>query len=177
MSDQNISPSISPEGSVTFLEKFVNMRILILFMCLIFYIDIWLLNGVVNIEAMSIEAFMDYIKKTPISNALIFFLSFSLMMGVTFPVVRLVLLKILAEFFSICLPVGTNESKKFSDWSFAFVCLSLYDLIKGGFSENYRGLIIYLIDILNGRGFEVFVLVISMFGLWALCFFMIFQND
>jgi hypothetical protein len=177
----NSSPSPSESGeALSLLEKLADIRLLVLTLCLLFYIDIWLLRSGLDPTIITVENVADKIKLVPLFTALFFILSFSLLMAGVFPVLRK-LIGGLRIYFSKSVSISSSRTmahKRLSDWSLALVSLSFYDAVIGFFtSSGYRGLSLHLGNVINADGFEAGVFRLSAVLFWLVCFALAVEVD
>lgn len=177
----NLPPSPSESGeALSLLEKLVDTRILVLTLCLLFYIDIWLLKSGLNPTLITIENLADKIKLIPLFTVIIFILSFSLLMAGAFPVLRK-FIGLLQIYFSNGISSSGSRTvahKRLSDWSLALVSLSLYDAAIGFFTQNeYHGLSLYLGNVISADGFEAAIFRLSAVLFWLVCLALAIEVD
>jgi hypothetical protein len=177
----NSPPSPSESGEVlSLLEKLVDTRILVLTLCLLFYIDIWLLKSGLNPTLITIENLSDKIRLVPIFTVILFIVSFSILMAGVFPILRQ-FIGLLRLSFSNDISDTVSRSvthKRLSDWSLALVSLSLYDAALGFFTQNeYDGLSFYLGNIISAEGFEAAIFRLSALLFWLVCFALAIKVD
>lgn len=173
MSDE--TGSIEKEGKKlsSLLEKVVDWKFLILMLSFFLYVDIWLLRVGVDPTTLALDSGYEALKKIPLFSAVIFILSYSLLMAGFFPALRKIVG--LAQLYirsSVSISNQSLESKRLSDWSFAFVALSAYDAITGyfGVKAGYKGLAVFVLDFLQSEGFEVVIFRLCVVFLWLACF-------
>lgn len=167
-------------GLLSILEKLAEVRVLVLVLCLIFYLDIWLIRNNVNPVQITFDDLGVELALLPIYDVAIFFLSFSLLVGAVFPALRK-LISFICLFVAHSISIKTNrtiERQRHSDWSLALVALSLYDLGAGVWSaSSYQGLALYLVDLNNGDNLEIVILKIVSLLFWSACLALAFEID
>lgn len=177
----NSPPSPGESGeALSLLEKLVDIRFLVLTLCLLFYIDIWLLKSGLNPTLITIGNLADDIKLIQLFTVIVFILSFSLLMAGAFPVLRHII-GILRRHFSKRSSIAGSRDvayERLSDWSLALVSLSLYDAVIGFFTQNeYRGLSLHLGNVISADGFEAVIFRLSAVLFWFACLGLAFDAD
>lgn len=172
MSEDNKSPS-SVKNLPLFLEAVADLKFLLLLLCFVFYLDIWLIESNVNPLTLSLKETYKGLMSAPVFLLLLFIGSYSLLMAGFFPGLRkaigLLRLSIQSEVY---LSKESEEIRRISDWSLAFICMSAYSGLLGFFfvDGEYSGLTIYVISILSSDGIAEVVFRLSVFFLWFYCF-------
>jgi hypothetical protein len=71
------------------------------------------------------------------------------------------------------------EERRLSDWSIAFIVLSLYDASTGYFfvDYDYKGLAIFVLNILQSDGFEIVIFRLCVAVLWLVCLALAVEVD
>ena len=170
MADDSIASPTTPDKATTFLEKLVDLRILVLWLCLFFYLDIWLIRLGYETESLTISNIAELSKAISVTSILFFLASFSLLMAGFFPALRLLTIAVLAHIKPSKYSGSSNpEHVRLSTWCFALVLLSGYDAARGWFSNSYHGLAIHLIDIVQADGFESSIFRLSACLFWLFC--------
>lgn len=181
MTDTQIPSPNDSSDALSFLEKLVDIRLLVLFVSLLFYIDIWIIKSKVDPTILTLDQLSVKIKAVPVFTVIIFFLSFSIVVGGFFPVFRKLigLASLYVTSFNRSVSRGRSiAQQRLSDWALAFVCLSLYDLVVGLWSEGpYKGLSLHLVNIIGIDGFEAgfFRLIVGLF--WIVCLLLAIEVD
>lgn len=162
------------------LEKLVDGKFLILILSFFFYLDIWLLHTSIDPTKMPLQAGYDAVKNVPIFSAVLFVLSYSLLMAGFFPVLRKVIG--LAQLYlrsNIILSSRSLEEQRLSDWSIAFIIFSAYDAAIGYFTPapSYSGLSMFILDLLHSDGLAAVVFRLSIAFLWLVCLALSFEVD
>lgn len=162
------------------LEKLADAKFLILMLSFFCYLDIWLLWAGVDPTKMALQAGYEAIKNISVFSAVLFVLSYSLLMAGFFPVLR----KIIgfAQLYlrsNVTLSNRSPEEQRLSDWSIAFIALSAYDLVIGYFiaAPSYRGLSMYVLGFLQADGLAAVVFRLSVVFLWLVCLALSFEVD
>lgn len=162
------------------LEKLADAKFLILMLSFICYLDIWLLQAGVDPTKIALQAGYEALKNVSVFSAVLFVLSYSLLMAGFFPVLRKVIG--LAQLYvrsSVTLSNRSPDEQRLSDWSIAFIVFSAYDLILGYFTAapGYRGISMFVLDILQSDGVAVVVFRLSVVFLWLVCLALSFEVD
>ncbi len=154
------------------LEKLADAKFLILMLSFSCYLDIWLLQTGVDPTKIALQAGYEAIKNISVFSAVLFVLSYSLLMAGFFPVLRkLIGLARLYFQSSVTLSNRSPEGQRLSDWSIAFIAFSVYDLAIG-YSialPDYRGLSMFALDFFKSDGFAAVVFRLSIVFLWVVC--------
>jgi len=172
--------SSTAKAAHSLLENVVELRFLLLFLCFAFYLDIWLVEARIDPTNLSISTAYASLLTAPIFTVLLFIGSYSLLMIGLFPALRLLITWI--RFFAqsmVRITNHTKESKQLSDWSTAFVCLSVYDVIVG-YSANeeiYKGLANFIFNVLLSDGFGELIFRIGAVLFWIYCLSQVFAVD
>jgi hypothetical protein len=163
------------------MEKLVEIRFLVLMTTLVLYTDIWLLRNGVDPRAWTFATVTEHAKAVPILTGVVFVLIYSALMVGLFPFTRLFIgrLRLLCFSNSHVYEDRDADAKRLSDWSLAFVALSIYDLKLGYFSgfETYKGLTLLITSFLQADPFEISVLRVSAIGLAFVIAAMAFDID
>lgn len=173
MSGSSKPPLEKSKEISSFLDKIVEWRFLLLFLCFSFYLDIWLLQYHINPTALSLSDVYAALLSAPVFNLFLFIGSYSLLMIGFFPFLRRLLGEIRCYFTQEYHNLyGSSESHRISDWSLAFVCLSTYDGIIGYFFTNnsYKGLALYIFNLIKGFGFAGLMFRLCVSGFLVVCF-------
>lgn len=174
------SPTDSSDA-LTLMEKLVEVRLLILALAFLFYLDIWALRAKLDPMAITAEQLGKHLQAVPVFQLALFFVSFSILMGAFFPGARHlwgVLAISLGKAGRFTREGRTASAKRLSDWSLGLVALSLYDAIQGWLSEgSYRGLAHYLASLLEVNSFEVVLFRLTCALFWLVCLALAFEID
>lgn len=163
------------------LEKLTDIRMLILGLTILLYVDIWILSYGENPTKITLEQGFSLVKNAPVSHFAFFFITYSLLMVVTFPTLRAVYRFLWMFFFedaNLCEGRSTEE-RKTSDWSLGFLVLVIWDFIQGFFYRvgDYSGVVNYFIDILAGDGVAMMSLRLSAFVFAMFCLGSALERD
>lgn len=170
MADIQTPTTADGSEALTLVEKLVELRLLVLSLAFLFYLDIWTIRAGINPMTFTAEQLGARLQTIPVFRLILFFASFSLLMGAFFPAVRYTLKLIrvqlgAASFGGRGRP--TEGSKRLADWSLGLVVFSIYDLFAGWLSdEPYPGLAGYLTDMLDENSFEITIFRITCFFFW-----------
>ncbi|MCW8929052.1 MAG: hypothetical protein OQL19_02295 [Gammaproteobacteria bacterium] len=154
------------------LEKLTDVRFLVLLLSIFLYLDIWMLRFGVDPTVLSLDTAFESFKKVPLFIIIIFILSYSLLMAGFFPVLRKFIgITRLWLQDSVMLENHTSDERRLSDWSLAFILLSIYNAFLGYFASTseYMGISIYIINILQPDGPDIIIFRLSVFFLWFVC--------
>lgn len=150
------------------MEKLVDMRMLVLGLSLLLYLDIWLVGAGVDPETLTLEHAMLGLRALSLKTFALFVMSYSLLMAAAFPVFRLI-------YSSVWPLIGKGvqfsekrsaEAKRLSDWAFGMISFAIWNGVIGYFGghQSYRGLVVYICSFLSADGFTVTLFrVISAF--------------
>ncbi len=174
--------AIAKGGKVlpSLLEKMVDGKFLVLLLSFFLYLDIWLLRAGIDPRTLALESGYEALKRVSVFALVIFVLSYSLLMAGFFPVLRkFVGLARLYFQSTVTLSNQSPEGRRLSDWSMAFVAFSLYDAAIGYFSvtSGYRGLAVFVVDILQSDDFEIVIFRLCVVFLWLVCAAFAFDVD
>lgn len=154
------------------MEKIVEIRFLVLMATLLLYTDIWFLRNGVDPRTWTLATVLDSAKLVSIPTAVFFVLCYSMVMVGLFPFIRFLIGWVRLSFFSSAHAHENRDSdaKRLSDWSLAFVALSIYDLKLGIFTaaETYRGVTLFIASLWQSDSFEIIVLRLSAIGMGIL---------
>ena len=162
------------------LEKLADARFLVLMLSFFCYLDIWLLQSGVDPTKIALQAGYEALKNLSVFSAVLFVLSYSLLMAGFFPVLRKIIgLARLYVRSSVTLSNRSPDGQRLSDWSIAFIVLSAYDLILGCFTTApaYRGLSMFVLDFLQYEGVAAVVFRLCVVFLWLACLALSFEVD
>ncbi len=179
MSDEH-STAKGAKKLPSLLEKLADARFLVLMLSFFCYLDIWLLQAGVDPTKIALQAGYEALKNLPVFSAVLFVLSYSLLMAGFFPVLRKIIGFVqLYVRSSITLSNRSPDGQRLSDWSIAFIVLSAYDLVLGYFiaAPAYRGLSMFVLDFLQSDGVAVVVFRLSIVFLWLVCLALTFEVD
>ena len=179
MSDEQ-STTKGAKKLTSLLEKLVDGKFLILMLSFFCYLDIWLLRTGVDPTKMALKAGYEAIRDVPVFSAVLFVLSYSLLMAGFFPVLRKIIG--LAQLYlrsSVTLSRRSPEEQRLSDWSIAFIVFSAYDAAIGYFTAapGYRGFSMFVLDFLQSDGLAAVVFRICIVFLWLVCLALSFEVD
>ena len=159
----------------------VDLRFLVLLLSFFLYLDIWFLRTGLDPTTFVLATGYEAVKKVPIFTAVIFILSYSLLMAGFFPALRKINRAVQVNFRTsqINFTNETLEDKRLSDWSIAFIVLSVYDAIIGYFyvESSYKGLSVFVLNVLQTDGFEVAIFRLCIFFLWLACLSLAVEVD
>ncbi|WP_139791301.1 hypothetical protein [Chromobacterium violaceum] len=163
------------------LEKLVDIRMLILGLTFLLYIDIWVLSHGQNPTEITLEQGMLSLRHVSMFSFIFFFTSYSLLMVVTFPTLRTTYRAVWMYFFEdahLC-EGRSSEERKTSDWSFGFIALAIWDSVQGFFysKNNYLGVVNYFIDVMVGDGIAMMTLRLSAFVFATFCLGSALERD
>lgn|GEM_PF-3457935 len=167
------NPSTSAAKELpSILEAVVGIRFLLLLLCLLFYLDVWLIENNVNPLSLSLKDAYAALLSARIFSVLLFIGSYSLLMAGFFPALRgLVGLLRMHVQSEVYLSSNSAEVRRLSDWAMAFVCLSAYSGILGYFSASeYTGLVFYILNFLSADGIAEVFFRLCVFFFWLYCF-------
>lgn len=157
------SPSDS-SNTLTFLERFADQRLLVLLLCLVFYCDSWLITKEIDPTKIMLSQLSASVGNTSLFAAVLFILSFALLMSAVSPGVRSILG--IARIYLQSKPNTergrTKDRRQLSDWSLTWVTLVAIDLVLGLISGGYGGISLFLAKVFTLDGIGVFVLRISV---------------
>lgn len=162
------------------LEKLADAKFLVLMLSFSCYVDIWFLKAGVDPTRITLHAGYETLKSVSVFSAVLFVLSYSLLVAGFFPVLRKVIgLAQLSFRSSVTLSDRSSEEQRLSDWSIAFIVLSAYDLVVGYITvaPGYRGLSMFVLDFLQSDGVATVVFRISVVFLWLACLALSFEVD
>jgi len=162
------------------LEKLADAKFLILMLSFFCYLDIWLLRAGVDPTKITLQAGYEAIKNVSVFSAVLFVLSYSLLMAGFFPVLRKIIgLTQLYLRSSVTLSNRPPEEQRLSDWAIAFIVFSAYDAAIGYFTAapGYRGLSMFVLDVLQSDGLAAVVFRLSIVVLWLVCLALSFEVD
>jgi hypothetical protein len=163
------------------LEKLVDWRFLVLLLSFFLYLDIWFLRTGLDPTSLTLESGFKAVKNVSVFTAVIFALSYSLLMAGFFPVFRKII-GLGQMYIRSSITLSNNQSledKRLSDWSLAFIVLSVYDAAIGYFfvESGYKGLAAFVLNFLQSDGFEVVIFRLCVAFLWLLCLSLAFEVD
>ena len=163
------------------LEKLVDNRMLVLGVSLLLYFDIWMIHSNVDMGTVSFDTAMMKLKSVSIRTAIIFVVSYSMIMTVLMPVIRYV--------YSWCHlyygePRGSSEprpaeERRLSDWALAVIILSIWDGLAGLLRDSgeYDGLAVFICQGLSPNDVVTAIFRVSVgFFLWF-CLMMALEKD
>ena len=148
----------SGTGTITMLERLSQGRVLILLLSFCFYADLWLLTFNIDPRRLALGNGLSAVKNVPILTIAIFILSYSLLMGVLFPVARrLVGILRIAIQSNLTLVKIDQEERLLADWSLAVVVLAATDALVGRSApaHAYKGLALFVCNVLAPDSFVV----------------------
>lgn len=181
MAESSLPSPNDSSDALTLVEKLVEVRLLVLVLAFLFYLDIWALRAQVDPMTFTADQLGKHLQGVPVFKLVLFFASFSVLMGAFFPGVRHVggVLRLWigsADRFS-----RSNRdagAKRLSNWALGMVAFSLYDLVLGWLAEgSYRGLAWYLAHLLENNSFELVVLRLTCMLFWFICLVMAWEID
>ncbi|MDT3736560.1 MAG: hypothetical protein ROZ00_10060 [Denitratisoma sp.] len=166
--------TIAKSGKIlpSLLEKMADGKFLVLLLSFFLYLDIWLLRAGVDPTTLALDSGYEALKKVSVFAVVMFVLSYSLLMAGFFPILRKFIGLGQLHFRStVVFSNQTPDGKRLSDWSMAFVVLSVYDAALGYFSATteYRGLAVFVLNFLQADGIEIVIFRLSVFFLWLAC--------
>jgi hypothetical protein len=176
ISESSLPSSSSSSDALTFVEKLVEARLLVLVLSLLFYIDIWAIKKGIDPSVLTIDQVMKQIFGIPIFTIVIFFVSYSMLVGSFFPLARLFGGMVWVHSFSkvaITKKPRSLSEQRLSDWSLTVVVLSIFDFFAGHWSTSaYKGFAVYLFQFLEGSAMEAifFRLPVILFLITCLIF-------
>lgn len=162
------------------LEKLVDGRFLILLLSFLFYLDIWLLQVEVNPTKLTLHSGYESVKNISVFTAILFVLSYSLLMVGFFPTLRKIIgIGQLYLRSNIIYSNRSAEEQHLSDWSIAFIVLSAYDAAIGYFksASGYKGLSIFALDFLQSNDLVTVIFRLCAAFLWLVCLSLSFEVD
>lgn len=162
------------------LEKLADAKFLILMLSFFCYLDIWLLKAGIDPTRMALQSGYEAIKNISVFSAVLFVLSYSLLMAGFFPVLRkLIGLAQLYLRSSVTFSNRSPDEQRLSDWSIAFIAFSTHDAAIGYFTieTGYRGLSMFVLDFLQSDGLSAAVFRLSVMFLWLACLVLSFRVD
>ncbi|WP_312271910.1 hypothetical protein [Pseudomonas sp.] len=170
MSDSSSSASPGEKG-LSLIEKLVEVKTLVLILCLVFYSDIWIVRNGIDAKAYTFGNLLDSAKEVPLLTVILFLASFSGLMVGLFPFLRKVIGLLRIYFTDEVTPSNSDLAhRKLCDWSFALVVLVLWDSGVGLLSEGpYKGLSIYLVDPISIDSAEAVVFRFTLLILFLGC--------
>ncbi len=154
------------------LEKMTDMRMFLLGLTLIVYVDIWLIQANVNPGMLTFETGIAHLKTVSIETIVACFLAYSLLMALVFPALRY----LIGALWMLISP-GSHfhenrgaEAKQFSNWALGLLLLSVYSASQGFLvpAFQYKGMIHHTWHYLFLDGFTVMIFRVTI-GLF--CFF------
>lgn len=174
------SPSDSSDA-LTLVEKLVEVRLLVLTLAFLFYLDIWALRLNINPMTYTAEDLTKHLQAVPVFQFAIFFASFSVLMGAFFPAIRLGGGLLYLQFGSSGRFTRSNRdagARRLSNWSLGMVALSTYDFVLGWFADgSYRGVAWYVGHLLEGSSFELVIFRLVSIVFWLVCLAMACELD
>jgi hypothetical protein len=181
MPDSQLPSPTDSSDALTLMEKLVEVRLLILALAFLFYLDIWALHANVNPMTLTAEQLGRQLQAVPVFQLALFFASFSILMGAFFPAARVIyggIAALLGKGKRFTREDRPPSAKRLSDWSLGFVAFSLYDAVVGWFSTgSYRGLALYLTQLLEPETFELTVFRLTTILFWVVCFILAVEVD
>ncbi|MCK7569186.1 hypothetical protein [Marinobacter xestospongiae] len=180
MPDESKPSTAIAKNAGSLLETLVETRFLFLLICFALYLDLWLIESGVDPRSLSLKESYSSLLSVSVFSYFLFLGSYSLLMVGFFPVLRNLIGLARVHFQSeVSMSKTTAESRKLSDWSLAFICLSLYNGVVGYFFTNgaYKGLTVYVLSFLSFDGVaeSIFRLCVALF--WMVCFAFAFRVD
>lgn len=162
------------------LERLVDVRMLILGISFLLYLDIWLINANLDPHQVTIDGALGRMKSLSIGDVAVFVVSYSLLMSATIPAIRVVYVAFMVNFF----PSGGSskeqsvEARQLSCWSLGVVVFATWDGLVGCFQhDSYRGAVAFLIRLFAGDGLVIDIFRVSAGLFFVFCFILAFQQD
>lgn len=173
MPDSQLPTPADSSDALTLVEKLVEVRLLVLTLAFLFYLDIWALRAKIDPMAFTAEQLGKHLQAIPVFELALFFASFSILMGAFFPAVRHIGQALYLLFGGSSRFRRTNRdlgAKRLSNWALGMIAFSSYDLVLGSFGEgSYRGLAWYLAHLLENNSFELVVFRLTCMLFWLVC--------
>ncbi|NRF63704.1 hypothetical protein [Vibrio coralliilyticus] len=172
--------SATAKGIPSLLESVVDIRFLVLLLCLISYLDLWLVSAQVNPKGLSLSSAYSLLLTTPVFDLMLFLGSYSLLVIGLIPASRgLLSLARLQVFGTLSISNITKESKQLSDWAAGFVCFSSYGALSCLFLEtgSYKGLLHFIVTFSSTNIFVGAVFKISFALFWLYCISLALRAD
>ena len=180
MSEEAKPSAAVAKNATSILETLVEARFLMLLLCFAFYLDLWLLQSGIDPTSLSLKESYGALLSVSVFSFLLFLGSYSLLMVGFFPTLRnLIALARLYLQSEVHISRETADSRKFADWSLAFICLSSYSGIIGYFftDSSYKGLTVYVLTFLQADGVVESIFRVCVFFLWLICLAFAFRVD
>jgi hypothetical protein len=173
MAESSLPSAADSSDGLTLVEKLVELRLLVLGLAFLFYLDIWALRGGIDPMSFTADDLTKHIQAVPVFKLVLFVTSFSVIMGALFPALRSVYGLARVYFWppqhSLATPRDASE-RRLSNWALGMVLLSAYDLYLGWLqTSGYRGAAWYLTQLLGSDSFEVTVFRLTCVGFWFVC--------
>lgn len=169
-----------PKGYTGFIEKLVDGKFLILILSFIFYSDLFAMHNGIDPAKMPIQEAYEKGKSVSVFSIILFFLSYSILMAVFFPIVRRIIGILRFTLQTSFSPLTRSiEERRVSDWALAFISFSIIDGWLGFFSivDGYRGLAVFILDFLRSDGVITIVFRLSVVVLWGFCCILSLEID
>jgi hypothetical protein len=163
------------------LEKIVDARILVLGVSLLLYLDIWLVYSNIDLGNATVEEGLGALRNLRIRTAVMFIVTYSMIMTITIPALRYVYCWTAIWFENGYTSKNPRslEQRRLSDWATAALLFYLWDWVSGTrqADSRYHGLTTYLWDQLSSNHIPIIALRITMiFFLWF-CFTVATERD
>lgn len=162
------------------LERLVDIRMLILGISFLLYLDIWLINADVDPRQITIDGALGKMKLLSIGDVAVFVVSYSLLMSATIPALRIVYVAFMVNFFSSSggSTEQSVEARQLSCWSLGVVVFAAWDGLVGCFQhDSYRGAVAFLIRRFADDGVAIDIFRVSAGLFFVFCFILAFQQD
>ncbi|AYR23406.1 hypothetical protein [Herbaspirillum rubrisubalbicans] len=163
------------------LQKLVDLRLLVLAMAFIVYLDIWLIYENVDVMSKTIADVLSTMHSLTVKTLFFFVASFSLIMTVTIPSVRAIYSAIMLHYgpSSIVAENRGAEEKQFSCWCTALLFFTIWNYLASWFTtpDKYQGLTSIVFSQLELDGFLIGIFRITVAGILFFCFMRTVQAD
>jgi len=157
------------------LERLADIRMLVLGLTAVFYLDIYLIRSGTDPHALTFGESLARIQALSVGEVADFVMLYALLMGATFPGLRFVYTAVRSSYSKD----RTSDQRKQSNWAFGLVCFSICDFIYGRFfaPHAYSGLARYIVDAASGDGLLGTVLGSSVAFFFFFCFALAFEPE
>lgn len=179
--EKESSPSEDTTSQIaSAIEKLVEAKYLILLLSFFLYLDIWLLHYGVDLTAIKVSEVSSRLSSVAALTGILFLISYSLLMAVFFPAVRVIFSGFLVNVFGMDYHLKRSfDTKRLSDWAMSLVAFSTWSGVVGASSRhlNYRGLVVFIVELAQTPNIVTVLFVLCAFALWGVCACLACQAD